>query len=171
MLETTFRSIIQFRRHVGSIRAQTHSCGHLHTHTHTRRFSCHGVRTLFACSCHTDDVCVMCWRARWPKQPAAFPQGWHFHYTLTTWTASIQTHRSLRQTLTTPLPLICIPPLLLHHRQSFLKRLWHTFVCIQHIFSRCHRWEAHKTCREVPHIFNLLAFALCRLLPSIAAGK
>ena len=45
---------------------------------------------LFACSCHIADVRVMCWRAWWPEQPAAFPQGWHVHYALTTGTASVR---------------------------------------------------------------------------------
>lgn len=59
-------------------------------HTCTHRFSCHGVCMLFACSFHICDVCVMCWRAWWPKQPAGFPQGWHVHYSLTTGTASVR---------------------------------------------------------------------------------
>lgn len=47
------------------------------TRTRTHRFSCHGGRMLFACFCHTDDVCVCvsCWRASWPKLPAAFLEG------------------------------------------------------------------------------------------------
>lgn len=77
MLETTFRSIIQFRKHVGSIRGRTHMHG----------LSCHGVMCAF---CMFLSHLVMCWRAWWPKQPAAFPQGWHVHYVLTTGTAGVR---------------------------------------------------------------------------------
>lgn len=89
MLETTFRSIIQFRRHIGSIRGHKQTYTDARSHTHSgwaAAVSC--VR--FACSRHAGDVCVMCWRARWPKQPAAFPQGWHVHYVLTMGTAGVR---------------------------------------------------------------------------------
>lgn len=57
MLETTFRSIIQFRQHTGSIRTHKHVAASARTRVYG--FSCHGVRTLFCmflscrqCECH-----------------------------------------------------------------------------------------------------------------------
>lgn len=69
MLET-FLSIIQFRQHIGSIHTQP--CTHTHVYTGS-------VAMVSACFLHvpvTSVTCVMCWKAWWPKQPAAFPQGW-----------------------------------------------------------------------------------------------
>ena len=169
MLEITFRSIIQFRQHVGSIHAQTQSCASMRTHTQIQ-LPWHPYAFCMFLS-HWQCVCVMCWRAWWPKQPEAFPQGWHFHYALTTGTASVQAQRSVRQTLTASLPLICILPLLLPHQGSFRKGFWHMFAFPEHNFNICHRWNDHETCRTALEAFNLLPFIFCWLLPNIVTGK
>lgn len=154
MLQTTFESIIQFRKHVGSIHV------HTHTHTYTDGISCHGVCMLFACFCHIVDVQVMCWRAWWPEQPAAFPQRWHVHYALTTGTASVrgpvQPKAWLWQRLSLSLwrsPAPVSPGII--SKKDFLRM----FEFPLHNFDRCHGCSIHETCRRALETFNLLTFA------------
>lgn len=134
-------------------------------HSHEHRCRCHGICILLACSCHFGDVRVMCWRAWWPKQPAAFPQGWHVHYALTTRTASIRGPGSTWNSLWQPLrqPSASRSQLLIHPEKTISKKIaTHTSEFPRYRLNRCHGSDVHETWRGPLETFNHLAFTTLR---------
>lgn len=114
----------------------------------------------------------MCWRVRWPKQPAAFPQGWHVHYALTAGTAGDRgpfqpkTHSdSLSGTRLHAAAAPASPETVSE------KYFQHGIEFPQHNFNRHLGCNVHETCRRPRKPSTYWPLVGSSSLPSLAAGK